>query len=343
MTLPKVLLHDHLDGGLRPRTVAELAAAAGYPGLPAEPADIEQFFEEAAIGSLPEYLQTFEHTVALMQTPEALRRVAIESVVDHAADDVIYAELRLCPSLHTQRGLTRAEVIEAVLEGLEMGQDATGITARLIVSAMRDREGDIEDAKAATQFVDQGVVGFDLAGPERGFPARDHAEALQLAADSGLRLTIHAGEGSGVASIQGALDCGAERIGHGIRLIEDVHADNTHLRFGPTADRIRYERIALEICFKSEVDTRAVMSATVHPIDVLHRAGFATTINTDNRLMSMTDMTHEFELLATHKGFGLRDFEQLTINAIDAAFCDAATKEEIRSRVRHGYDEHATA
>ncbi len=338
MSTPKVLLHDHLDGGLRPRTVLELAAAAGYEGLPDSSDEIERFFEERAIGSLVEYLVPFKHTVAVMQTPDAIRRVATEAVLDHAADGVVYGELRLAPSLHLQRGLTRDQVIQTTLEGLELGQEQTDMTARLIVCAMRDRDDSADVAAAAVRFAEQGVVGLDLAGPEAGFPARGHSVAIDVARASGLHITIHAGEGDGVASIEDAVASGAERIGHGVRITEDLDTSDGVLRFGPTADRVRYERIALEICPKSEVDTRVVLSPAAHPIDVLFREGFVTTINTDNTLMSKTDMSREFELLSDAKGFTNSEFRAMTLNAIEVAFCDTDTKDDVRSRVEAGYD-----
>lgn len=341
MNPPKVLLHDHLDGGLRPLTVVQLAAESGYTAMPVGTDEVGRFFEDRAIGSLKEYLAPFEHTVAVMQTPGSLRRVAMESVIDHAAAGVVYAELRMAPSLHMQRGLTRRQAIESTLDGLDLGQRATGMAARLIVCAMRHQEDAIDVVKAATALMGRGVVGIDLAGPEAGFPARRHREALQLARESGLHLTIHAGEGLGAVSIEDALECGAERIGHGVRIVEDMEDDGSQVTLGATADRVRQEGIALEICPKSEVDTGAVRSAAAHPIDVLHREGFVTTINTDNTLMSMTDMSREFDLLSWQKGFTMDDFRSITLNAVEAAFCDVATKDEIRATVRAGYDEVA--
>jgi adenosine deaminase len=336
--LPKIVLHDHIDGGLRPATVIELASAVNYSGLPTVPRDVGRFFEDGAAGSLVEYLTLFEHTVAVMQTPEAIRRVAFEAIVDLAADGVVYGELRLAPSQHLELGMTREQVIEATLEGLEAGAQETGMAARLIVSAMRDREDGVESARAATQFTDGRVAGFDLAGPELGFPARDHMEALRIASNAGLHLTIHAGEGAGVDSVQDALECGSERIGHGVRIVEDIGTRDGYLSFGATADCVLRKGIALELCLKSELDTRAVASAASHPIDLLQREGFVTTINTDNRLMSMTDMTYEFDLLARHKGFGHEDFRTLTLNAVESAFCDASTKDRIGHRVNNEYD-----
>lgn len=342
IVFPKVLLHDHLDGGLRPTTVAQLAVEAGYSRIPTTEAGVARYFEDRASGSLTEYLEPFEHTLAVMQTPGAIRRVAMESVLDHAANGVVYAELRMAPSLHLRNGLSREDAIEATLEGLNLGEEASGTKARLIVCAMRQSDDAVDVASAAARFLGRGVVGFDLAGPEAGYPASLHRAALMAAAASGLRLTIHAGEGDGVASIKDALECGAERLGHGVRIMEDIDAGDDGLRLGPTADRVLQEGVALEICPKSEVDTKTVRSAADHPIDVLHRAGFATTINTDNTLMSMTDMTREFGLLSTEKGFTSADFRRVTLQAIDAAFCDDETKEHVRSRVAAGYDDSAT-
>ena len=339
LMVPKVLLHDHLDGGLRPRTMAELAVTVGYDQLPADIDSVERFFNDRVVDSLEEYLAPFEHTVAVMQTVGSLRRVAMESVIDHAASGVVYAELRMAPSLHTQRGLNRTEVIEATLEGLEMGEAATGTTARLIACAMRQDDDAIEVVDAAAQFIGSGVVGFDLAGPEAGFPPSRHRAALEAAIQAGLRLTIHAGEGDGITSINDALDCGAERLGHGVRIVEDIKAHNGDVALGETAQRVLNQRIALEICPKSEIDTRTVGAAAAHPIDLLHRAGFATTINTDNTLMSSTDMSREFDLLSSHKGFALEDFRSITMQAVDAAFCDEETKAHVQDVVDRGYKE----
>ena len=339
MVAPKVLLHDHLDGGLRPGTIAELAAAADYTAMPAAQEDIGRFFEERSVGSLQEYLAPFEHTVAIMQTPAALRRVAMESVIDHAAAGVIYAELRMAPSLHMHRGLSRSEAIASTLAGLELGERASGITARLIVCAMRHHEDAVQVVRAAAEYVGRGVVGIDLAGPEAGYPASRHLKALDFAREAGLHLTIHAGESLGAPSVQDALECGAERIGHGVRIVEDIDPAESGYRLGPTADRVRQAGIPLEICPQSEVDTRAVSSAATHPIDVLHREGFVTTINTDNTLMSGTDMAREFDLVASYKGFTTDDFRTITLNAVDAAFCSAATKERVRAQVIDGYAE----
>ncbi len=353
--LPKVLLHDHLDGGLRPETVADLAQIAGYTGLSVSPKTsseetnltptretaIARYFEERATGSLAEYLEPFTHTLALMQTPAAIRRVALESVVDHSQNGVVYAELRMAPSLHLQRGLSRDEVIAATLEGLRLGEEASGLVARLIVCAMRHSDDALEVAMAAARFADQGVVGFDLAGPEAGFPAHRHRAALEAATASGLHLTIHAGEGDGLASIEDALDCGAERLGHGVRIIEDITVTGDQIQLGPIVDRVRSQGVALEICPKSEVDTRTVRSAVDHPIDVLDAAGLLTTVNTDNTLMSMTNMTNEFAFLTNHKGFTSEDFYRITMQSLDSAFCDDTTREQVRTAIVRGYDQLA--
>jgi len=322
--------------------VAQLATEAGYAGIPTTDVGIAEYFENRAKGSLTEYLEPFEHTLAVMQTPGALRRVAMESVLDHAANGVIYAELRMAPSLHLNRGLSRDQAIEATLEGLQLGEEASGTVTRLIVCAMRQCDDAAAVVASASKYVDRGVVGFDLAGPEAGFPASLHRKALANAAASGLRITIHAGEGDGVASINDALESGAERLGHGVRIVEDIDVSDGELRMGPTADRVLRQRVALEVCPKSEVDTRTVRSAADHPIDLLDGAGFVTTINTDNTLMSMTDMTREFGLLTAEKDFTTEDFLRVTLQAVDASFCDDATREQIRNRVLSGYGEVAT-
>ncbi|HSG79990.1 MAG TPA: adenosine deaminase [Acidimicrobiia bacterium] len=338
--LPKVLLHEHLDGGLRPGTLLELADACRYPGLPRdEPESLATWFDQRGSGSLVRYLEAFAHTVAVMQTPDALARVAREEVEDLAADGVVYAEVRFAPSLHLQDGLSRSEVIAAVLEGTGEGVAATGIEVRIIVDAMRHDTDAEEVVAAAAPFLGRGVVGFDLAGPEAGFPAREHRRAIDAARDAGFRLTIHAGEADGPSSIADALDCGAERIGHGVRIIDDCRVrDGEVVEAGPVAARVVLQDAALEICPTSNLGTGAFPSASAHPIGMLHRAGFPVTINTDNRLMSRTSMTDEFGLVVGHHAFELGDLRAVTLRAVDAAFCDDATRSAVRRRVEAGYD-----
>jgi adenosine deaminase len=337
--LPKVLLHDHLDGGLRAQTVVELAADVGYDGLPRSDADslAEWFFQGNAV-SLESYLEAFAQTVAVMQTPDAMHRVAHEAAEDLAADGVVYAEIRFAPSLHTRRGMSREEALAAVVAGLTDAERRVGVPVRVLVDAMRQDTDSVEVAEAAVAYAGRGVVGFDLAGPEAGFPASGHATALRIARDGGLRVTIHGGEGDGVASIEDALDSGAQRIGHGARLVEDTTVDHGAIvDLGPVARRVRDHGIPLELCPTSNLHTGIYSSIADHPIGMLHRAGFAVTVNTDNRLMSATSMSDEFRLLVEHHAFTVDDLRRITLNAVDAAFCDEDTRSAVRVRVEAGY------
>ncbi|HEX9977635.1 MAG TPA: adenosine deaminase [Acidimicrobiia bacterium] len=337
--LPKVVLHDHLDGGLRPATVLDLAEEVGYQGLPkGDAAGIARWFHQGEAASLESYLDTFRHTSGVMQTPTAMRRVAFEAIADHAAQGVVYAEVRFAPSLHTRLGMTRAEAIAGVLEGLTDAADSFGVPSGLIVDALRQDDDSAEVAATAAAFAGRGVVAFDLAGPERGNPASDHAEACGIATAAGLRLTIHAGEGDGVASIADALAVGAERIGHGVRIIEDASAVGGRITtLGPVATTILTRRVPLEVCPTSNLHTGMYPSAAAHPVGALYRAGFAVTLNTDNRLMSGITMTDEFALAAEHQGFTKDDLRTVTLQAVEAAFCAEGVRSEIRERVLAGF------
>jgi adenosine deaminase len=337
--LPKVILHDHLDGGLRPGTVLDLAAESGYSGLPTTDFDdLADWFFQGESASLEGYLEAFSHTVGVMQTAQAIERVAYEAVEDLAADGVVYAEIRMAPSLCTEQGLEREEVIEAVLRGFARGEADFELPTRFIADAMRQEDDSLDVVAAALPYVVDGVVGFDLAGPEAGFPATLHREACERAVEGGLRLTIHAGEGDGVASVAGALEVGAERIGHGVRLIEDVAFDGPDVvGFGAVATAVHSRGIPLEVCPTSNIHTGMYPDVTRHPLGRLHRAGFEVTLNTDNRLMSDIDPSDEFEIAAQHHGFSLDDLRVMTLRAVDAAFCDDETRELVRRRVVAGY------
>ena len=259
-------------------------------------------------------------------------------MVDLASDGVIYAEIRFAPTLHLERGLTPSQVLDAALVGIRSGAAAAGIEARVIVDAMRQNADSADVARVAAGFRGRGVVAFDLAGPEAGFPASLHREACGLARDAGLHLTLHAGEGDGVASVADALDCGAERLGHGVRIAEDVAWEGEEAAgFGPTAALVREHGITLEVCPTSNLDTKAFPSMSEHPVGRLHRAGFKVTLNTDNRLMSGTSMSREFALVADHHGFGLEDLRAITLQTIESAFCDRETRARLRERVEDGY------
>lgn len=335
--LPKVVLHDHLDGGLRPATVVDLARDAGYRDLPTtDPDDLAAWFDQGESGSLERYLEAFRHTVAVMQTPEALERVAAEAVEDLAADGVVYAEVRFAPSLHMHRGLDRHRVIGAVLAGLRRAPD--GCDAGLIIDAMRQDDDSADVVAAALESHGDLLVGFDLAGPEAGFPASRHLRACRAAREGGLGLTIHAGEGAGPESIADALECGAERIGHGVRIVEDLTlADGAVVGIGALARRVLDESVPLEVCPTSNIHTRAFPSPAAHPLGLLHRTGFTVTLNTDNRLMSRTSMTAEWEVAVRHHGFGIDDLRAVTRNAVEAAFCGAEVRRRVAGRVEAGF------
>lgn len=341
VALPKALLHDHLDGGLRVATVLELADVAGYRELPADDADtLEAWFHQGDSGSLERYLEAFDHTVAVMQTPEAVERVAYEAGVDLAADGVVYAEIRFGPCLLTQNGMAYEDSIEAALAGLARAERDTGITAPLIVTAMRQMIDSEKVAQAAVRFVGEGVVGFDLAGPEAGYPADDHLPATRAARHAGLGLSIHAGEGDGPNSIWRALDrCCAQRIGHGVRIIDDtVRVDGEIVSLGLVATQVRDQRIPLEVSISSNLHTGIAETASAHPVGPLYRAGFRITLNTDNRLMSGIALSDEYALAHDVLGFTVAELGLLTEAAIEAGFGDyPARRRLVREVVRPAY------
>lgn len=322
--LPKVLLHEHLDGVLRPQTVIELARAAGYSGLPTEDAAAlgEWFHRGANQGSLAKYLEGFAHTIAAMQTEEALERVAYEQAEDLGKDGVVYFETRFAPIFHTRKGLTHQQVVSAVLKGLERGRKDFGVASGLIICAMRNMDVSLEMAELAVDFRERGVVGFDLAGEEGGYPPKKHVDAFHYIQRQNFNITIHAGEGYGKESIWQAIQyCGAHRIGHGTRLIDDIAVvDGKAVKLGDLAQYVLDKRIPLEICLISNVHTGATPSLAEHPFKILYQEKFRVTLNTDNRLMSSTSMTQEFEAAANTFGLSLDDFEKITINAMKSAF-----------------------
>jgi len=321
---PKVILHDHLDGGLRPRTVIELADQVGYTGLPTtdEKNLADWFVCGANQRDLGLYLEAFTHTVNVMQTAEACNRVAFECAMDLAADGVVYAEIRYAPSLHTHLGLAMDEVVESVLSGFAEGSKDTGLKIRTLLTAMRTATDSLEVAQTAVRYRDQGVVGFDIAGREAGYPPTLHLEAFQYLQRENFHFTIHAGEAFGPASIWEAVQfCGAERLGHGVRIADDItKASDGSFQLGRLASYIRDRRIPLELCPTSNVHTGAVESISKHPIGTLRDLGFRVTANTDNRLMSGVSMTSEFESLQSAFGWGLDDFRWLTVNGMKSAF-----------------------
>jgi adenosine deaminase len=323
-SLPKVLLHEHLDGVLRPVTVIELANSVAYRQLPTQdPEALARWFHQGANqGSLPKYLEGFAHTIAVLQTEEGLERVAYEQAEDLSGDGVVYFETRFAPIFHTRKELTHQQIVSAVLRGLERGRKDFGIRSGLIICAMRNRDVSLEMAELAVDFRERGVVGFDLAGEEGGFPPKKHVEAFHYIQRQNFNITIHAGEGFGKESIWQAIQyCGAHRIGHGTRLIDDIAvADGKAVKLGDLAQYVLDKRIPLEICLQSNVHTGAARSLAEHPFKILYQEKFRVTLNTDNRLMSDTTMSKEFEAARDAFGLSIGDFEKITINAMKSAF-----------------------
>ncbi|WP_141012670.1 adenosine deaminase [Nocardioides sambongensis] len=322
---PKVLLHDHLDGGLRPATIVELAADAGHELPETDPAALADWFAAAAdSGSLVRYLETFAHTVGVMQTGPALTRVARECVEDLAADGVVYAEIRYAPELHVEQGLTLDEVVGAVEQGFAEGMEATGgrIVVRALITAMRQAARSKEIAELAIAWRERGVAGFDIAGPEAGYPPSRFLDAFDFVRRNNGHITIHAGEAFGLPSIWEAVQwCGADRLGHGVRIVDDISVGNDgEVRLGRLASYVRDKRIPLEMCPSSNVQTGAAASIAEHPIKLLADLRFRVTVNTDNRLMSRTSMTEEFRLLGDAFGYGLHQVEWFSVNAMKSAF-----------------------
>ncbi len=326
---PKALLHDHLDGGLRPATIVDLAREYGYEGLPTrDEAELAQWIRRGADRkSLELYLETFAHTVGVMQERDAIIRVAAECVEDLAADGVVYAEVRYAPELSVERGLTLDEVVEANLEGFRAGERSAAaagrpIVVKVLVTAMRQAARSREIAELAVRHRDAGVVGFDIAGPEEGYRPTRHLDAFEYVRGENFHITIHAGEAFGLPSIWEALQyCGAERLGHGVRIVDDVRVrDDGSVEMGRLATFVRDRRVPLEMCPTSNVHTGAATSIEEHPIDLLRRLRFRVTVNTDNRLMSDVTLSHEFAELDRAFGIGLGEMEWLTINAMKSAF-----------------------
>ncbi len=325
---PKVLLHDHLDGGLRPATIVELAAQIGHELPAADAESLGRWFTESAdSGSLERYLETFDHTVAVMQTTEALSRVARECVEDLSGDGVVYAEVRYAPEQHVSQGLSLDEVVAAVQAGFDEGvADAAAagrpIVVRQLLTAMRHQARSMEIAELSIAWRERGVAGFDIAGAEAGYPPTRHLDAFEYLQRENSHFTIHAGEAFGLPSIWQALQwCGADRLGHGVRIIDDVtvHDDGT-IELGRLAAYVRDQRIPLELCPASNVQTGAATSVAEHPIGLLTDLRFRVTVNTDNRLMSGTSMTEEMMSLVEAFGYGFDDLQWFTVNAMKSAF-----------------------
>ena len=321
---PKVLLHDHLDGGLRPQTVIDLAAETGYSGLPTTDADelATWMVRGASRLNLELYLETFAHTVGVMQTADALHRVAAECAEDLAADGVVYAEVRFAPELHVEHGLSLDQVVEAVLAGFREGSEGRTIRIGTLVTAMRHAARSVEIAELAVRHRDHGVVGFDIAGAEAGNPPTRHLDAFQYIHRENFHITIHAGEAYGPPSIWEAIQyCGTERLGHGVRIVDDIErTPDGGYELGRLAAYVRDRRIPLEVCPSSNVHTGAAASIAEHPIKDLVDLRYRVTMNTDNRLMSATSMSNEFSLCCDAFGWDWREVQWLTINAMKSSF-----------------------
>ncbi|MGA9100763.1 adenosine deaminase [Aeromicrobium sp.] len=329
--VPKVALHEHLDGGVRAATVAEIADEIGHD-LPAEGADAlgTWFAEASSSGSLERYLETFVHTVAVMQRPEDLARVARESVLDLATDGCVYAELRWAPEQHLSSGLSLRETVDAVQAGIDEGRALAAeqghpIVVGQLLTAMRHAKRGLEVAELVVEYRDRGVFGFDIAGAEDGFPPILHLEAFEYLRRENSHFTIHAGEGFGLPSIWQAIQrCGADRLGHGVRIVDDIdRSDPSHPVLGRLAAYVRDRRIPLEMCPSSNLHTHAVPGMTTiadHPIGMLKELGFRVTVNCDNRLMSNTSMSREMNLLVEAFDYGLDDLRWFTVNAMKSAF-----------------------
>ncbi|GAB3280874.1 adenosine deaminase [Sinomonas notoginsengisoli] len=357
--LPKVSLHDHLDGGVRTATIIELAAEIGHELPSTDPVALGQWFRDAAgSGSLPRYLETFDHTIAVMQTAPALRRIAKEFVEDLADDGVVYGEVRWAPEQHLNQGLTLDEAVEAVQAGLEDGMAAVEESGRIIavgqlITAMRHADNSQEIAELAVRHRDRGAVGFDIAGAEEGFPPSRFAEAFTYLARNSFPATVHAGEAAGLDSIQSALvDGRALRLGHGVRIAEDIAVESTDevdddgvpildVTLGPLAAWVRDRGIPLELCPSSNLQTGAIAKwgedILDHPFDMLYELGFNVTVNADNRLMSGVTLTDEFELLVEAFDYDLDDLLELTLNAAEAAFLPLEDREDLVEYINEAY------
>ena len=342
---PKALLHDHLDGGLRPQTVLEIAADVGHELPAADAAALDTWFVEAAdSGTLVRYLETFDHTIAVMQRAQDLQRVARECVEDLAADGVVYAEVRYAPEQHLTAGLTLDEVVTAVREGFDEGMAAASAAGRPIVvqqilTALRHAANSREIAELTVRHRDRGVCGFDIAGAEIGYPPTRHLNAFEYLQRENAHFTIHAGEAFGLPSIWEALQwCGAERLGHGVRIVDDIDTSEAHVVLGRLASYVRDRRVPLEMCPSSNLQTGAATTIADHPIGLLTKLRFRVTVNTDNRLMSGTTMSREMELLAAAFRYDLGDMRWFTVNAMKSAFLPFDRRLDLIERVvKPGY------
>jgi adenosine deaminase len=336
---PKVVLHDHLDGGVRPDTVIELAGNAGVDLPITDPDELASWFTVVPGMPFPEAWQRFYVVIAVLQSEAALRRAAREAVEDLAADGVVYAELRFAPLNHTAQGLRPNEVLAAVTAGLAEGEAATGCIARTIVCGIRENSPDesIAAARLAAAWKSRGVVGFDLAGNEFEYPAELHAEAFAIAREAGLGITVHAGEMAGPESVAGALAVAQPaRIGHGVQLIADCSVgDGSITRVGEVAAAVRDAGILLEVCVTS--NSWLVVPVADHPVRLYYDAGFRVAVNPDDRAITTTTVAREYELWRRYHGFTDAEFRRINLDAIAAAFCDEATKARLRTQIEQGW------
>jgi len=339
--VPKALLHDHLDGGLRPQTIIEIAEKIGYKKLPTnDPKKLADWFEESCNSrSLVRYLETFSHTIAVMQTKEAIIQVARECVIDLARDGVVYAEVRGAPELFTEQGLTLDQVVEATIEGykegmIEAAREGKNIRVESLLCGMRQNNKSQQAAAAVVKFRNKGVVGFDIAGPEDGFPPSNQLETFEYLRKENAHFTIHAGEAYGLPSIWEAIQiCGAERLGHGVRIIDDIDFSSSSPKLGPLASYVRDRRIPLELCPTSNLQTGAAKTFAEHPIGKLAKLRFRVTLNTDNRLMSNTSMSHEMSQCVKSFDWKFIDLQRVTVNALKSSFIPFEERLEIIEKV----------
>ncbi len=339
--VPKALLHDHLDGGLRPETIIEIAQQIGYKKLPTDdPKKLADWFEESCNShSLVRYLETFSHTIAVMQSKEAIIRVSRECAIDLARDGVVYAEVRGAPELFTEQGLTLDQVVEATLEGYKQGMaeaasEGNKIRVESLLCGMRQNNRSQEAAAAVVKYRDKGVVGFDIAGPEDGFPPTNQLETFEYLRKENAHFTIHAGEAYGLPSIWEAIQiCGAERLGHGVRIIDDIDFSGDKPKLGPLASYVRDRRIPLELCPTSNLQTGAAKTYSEHPIGMLAKLRFRVTLNTDNRLMSRTSMSNEMSECVKSFGWKFADLQRVTVNALKSSFIPFEERLEIIEKV----------
>ena len=339
--VPKALLHDHLDGGLRPETIIEIAQQIGYKKLPTDdPKKLADWFEESCNShSLVRYLETFSHTIAVMQSKEAIIRVSRECAIDLARDGVVYAEVRGAPELFTEQGLTLDQVVEATLEGYKQGmaeaaREGNKIRVESLLCGMRQNNRSQEAAAAVVKYRDKGVVGFDIAGPEDGFPPTNQLETFEYLRKENAHFTIHAGEAYGLPSIWEAIQiCGAERLGHGVRIIDDIDFTGDKPKLGPLASYVRDRRIPLELCPISNLQTGAAKTYSEHPIGMLAKLRFRVTLNTDNRLMSRTSMSNEMSECVKSFGWKFADLQRVTVNALKSSFIPFEERLEIIEKV----------